>query len=366
MTEKNLVKTYAALRDKVRETLILGRQKIKIARVQTYWETGHYIHEHILGLKHHAAYGKQVIRRLARDLGVGDDLLYRCLRFAESFPISAARRKLSWAHYRTLAAIPDSRKRLTLLDRADQENWPSRIMERVVKNELAKTRSVRKSRIIDITPGPKHPPGVCSGVAKILKPRRGIVGTYRIRAAEEIRWPLEGALLFDHGFKAYRILSPREARGLGAGAIVEVIGGKLRKINRTEKDLFTYRAYPEKMIDADTFWVVLDTGLGGISRQKLRLRGIDAPEISTPEGKAAKKFVEELLNAAPSMIVCSSRNDKYDRYEADVFLPGQCLRDLPKGTGPVKGQCDAAKDGREVYLNSLLLETGHAVRMRGE
>jgi len=91
------------------------------------------------------------------------------------------------------------------------------------------------------------------------------------------------------------------------------------------------------------YWVVLDAGLEMIPHKKLRLRGIDCPEIKTPRGQAAKRFVESLMKDVPFLTVCSYKNDKYDRYEADVFLED--------------------KTGNEVFLNNLLLETGHAVLM---
>ena len=101
------------------------------------------------------------------------------------------------------------------------------------------------------------------------------------------------------------------------------------------------------MIGENYFRVVLKhhrRGWMSIGRQKLRLRGIDCPEIKTPEGKAAKKFVESVLSKVPYLTVLSHKNDKYDRYEADVFFTD--------------------RHGKEIYLNNLLLETGHAVRVR--
>ena len=71
----------------------------------------------------------------------------------------------------------------------------------------------------------------------------------------------------------------------------------------------------------------------------LRLRGIDAPEIDTPEGKKSKKFVERELSQVNHIILTSSRSDKYGRYLADVFY----------GEG----------DGQ--FLNQRLLDEGLAV-----
>ena len=50
------VASYAALRHKVKETLLLGQQKIDQAKVRTYWETGRLIDQHILQQKERAEY----------------------------------------------------------------------------------------------------------------------------------------------------------------------------------------------------------------------------------------------------------------------------------------------------------------------
>ena len=98
-----------------------------------------------------------------------------------------------------------------------------------------------------------------------------------------------------------------------------------------------------RVIDGDTLKVRLDLGFGTFSRHDLRLRGIDCPEMSTKAGEEAKIFVQSYIKEAQRIVVRSSRSDKYDRYLADVFLP--------------------AEEGKDVYLNNLLLENGHAQRM---
>ena len=80
----------------------------------------------------------------------------------------------------------------------------------------------------------------------------------------------------------------------------------------------------------------------GRQTQTLRLRGIDCPEMNTPEGKAAKRYVEALVNEAEEITITTSKADKYDRYLADVFLH--------------------LRSGGEVCLNNALLENDHAVR----
>ena len=63
----------------------------------------------------------------------------------------------------------------------------------------------------------------------------------------------------------------------------------------------------------------------------------------TMAGKEAKVIVQLYIKEAQRIVVRSSRSDKYDRYLADVYLPGE--------------------EGKDIYLNNFLLEHGHAERM---
>jgi len=220
---------------------------------------------------------------------------------------------------------------------------------------------------------------------ELLKvPKLGLFDTCRIKDPNETPWPDKNILLLDHGFKSYRALTSAETRGLKAGDIVEWTGAKLVKNGRTAQDLFTYRAYLESVVDGDTLWVMLATGMRGASRQKLRLRGIDCPEIDTEEGKKAKQFVEKVLKGVPSLTVLSSKNATYDRYEADVFFPipqkagrsnplsGKFVPELsPLSSSGLTGGSSldprlkhSGMTGQEIYLNNLLLEKGYAVKVR--
>lgn len=78
-------------------------------------------------------------------------------------------------------------------------------------------------------------------------------------------------------------------------------------------------------------------------RGTLRLRGIDAPEMTSKAGEAARAFVLSHLREADTIIIYTSRSDKYDRYLADVFTTGE---------------------GGGMFLNNLLLEHGHARQMK--
>ena len=318
-------------------TLYEGARK---ALVEAYWKIGQRIVlvEQQGAIK--AAYGTGLISRLSEDLtqqcgpGFSPDNLQRMRRFYLTYPKNAAPRKLAWSQYAELLPLEDVRTRERLEKRALEESLSHKVLRALVRHELVREQVEEN---LAAAPDKREP-------VELLKvPRTGSFNTYQIRAAEDVSWPEKGVLLLDRGFRSYCPLTPAESRGVKAGDIAEWTGTKAVKTSHTVKDLNTYKAYLQKVIDGDTLWFVLDTGVRNIMREKLRLRGIDCPEIDTVEGKAAKKFVENLLRNVPSLTILSSQNATYDRFEADVFY--------------------VDSKGQQVYLNNRILENGYAVRV---
>ena len=326
---KRLVSDIAKLYEAARKALI-----------EAYWKIG----QRIVLVEQHgaikAAYGTGLLSKLSEDLakqcGPGFSLsnLKRMRQFYLVHPKNPPAGELSWTQYAELLPIGNAAKREQFIQKALREELDSKDIRVLVHHELVREQVAENLA----TPlENRKPPDL------LPVPKLGLLNTYRIKDPNDTAWPDKTVLLLDHGFKGYRALTSGEKRGLKAGDVVEWDGTKLLKSDRTAKDLYTYKAYLEKVIDGDTFWVVLDIGTREISRQKLRLRGIDCPEIDTKEGQAAKKFVESVLKDFPYLTVLSSKNTTHDRYEADVFYTD--------------------KGGKEVYLNNLLLEKGYAVRM---
>ena len=85
------------------------------------------------------------------------------------------------------------------------------------------------------------------------------------------------------------------------------------------KELYTYKALVEKVVDADTIYLNIDLGFDSWYREKVRLRGIDAPEMDTEQGQRAKKFVEARLKEVGFVAVKTYKEDKYERFLADIF-----------------------------------------------
>ncbi|OQW35192.1 MAG: hypothetical protein A4E19_16595 [Nitrospira sp. SG-bin1] len=76
-------------------------------------------------------------------------------------------------------------------------------------------------------------------------------------------------------------------------------------------------------VDGDTIRV------GG---ERIRLHGIDTPELSEFEGPAAKRRLEELLRSGSIRIVPHGR-DVYNRLVADVFVGEQNVADILRSEG---------------------------------
>lgn len=78
-----------------------------------------------------------------------------------------------------------------------------------------------------------------------------------------------------------------------------------------------------RAIDGDTIRV------GG---ERVRLRGIDTPELSELEGPPAKRRLEELLRSGPIRIAPRGR-DVYNRLLADVFVNEQNVAEILRMEG---------------------------------
>lgn len=341
---------YAELRRRVREALSRGRERAEDAvereKVRTSWEVGRLIDEHVLLHKNRAKYGEQVLKRLSGDLGISDRELRYMVEFARTYPISPPAAKLSWGHYRDLLSINEEEQRKGLIGEASRKKWTRPTLRREIKR-------LKAAKQITVSTAPADEP---------LTPLKGKLDTYRIVTATVGPW--QGKPAIDLGFSNYFPLPaglgfrereiihiPQDIARVVRTALVSIPLGEplprqgvsLRVLkDATPRDLFTYRAYLVDAVDADTSWMAISLGLGFVTTQKLRLRGIDAPEITTRAGREAKRFVEKVLRKARSITIATSKSDKYDRYLVDVFYE---------------------KNGKEIHLNQELLDKGLAVRV---
>lgn len=103
------------------------------------------------------------------------------------------------------------------------------------------------------------------------------------------------------------------------------------------KYTFTVPGVVTRVVDGDTLEVVKDLGWRITHKDTVRLADIDAPELATPEGKAAKAFVQELLPPGSSVLLHSKELDKYGRSLASVTLcDGSDLATMLRDAGHIK------------------------------
>ena len=96
-----------------------------------------------------------------------------------------------------------------------------------------------------------------------------------------------------------------------------------------------YNAEVKKVVDGDTFDIVIDLGFDVLKKGRVRLYGINTPESRTSnleekqKGLAAKEFTDQWLNKAGHKVKIETiidKNEKYGRVLAIVWdNNGNCL-----------------------------------------
>jgi len=356
---------YKTLRQKVRDTLLSGQERIERQKVLTYWQTGKLINDFVLQNTKYAERGSEVISRLSSDLKVSERTLYEVVQFARAFPKlrTCAISDLSWAHFRKAATIPDEKRRLRLIEQAKRNEWTARDLA----TRVTQIKSLASNGRRTLGQGSRDK------VREVLEvPVLGPLYTYKLITSAD------GSEKIDLGFDVH---IAKKCVMASLPVMAKAPAGRLKQsqIKITAAPSYTYQAYVERVIDGDTLVADIDLGAGITTRQKLRLSCIDCPEIDTVEGKRAKAFVLRTLTSSqrrrhlshrtqmrvsetgigigapvPGALVTikSTKDDKYGRYLADIFYSRVSWRGKP-----------AADRGNLAYLNQQLLDENLARRV---
>jgi len=118
------------------------------------------------------------------------------------------------------------------------------------------------------------------------------------------------------------------------------------------KTPYTYFAKLENVVDGDTLLLSFDLGFFITIKEKVRLIGINAPEINTKKGQEATAFIEKELKNA-NLLVETRKKEKYGRFLAYVYYS------------------DKYKDFEEIIrhgklLNEELVKAGFANRYKDD
>jgi micrococcal nuclease len=107
--------------------------------------------------------------------------------------------------------------------------------------------------------------------------------------------------------------------------------------------VYEYQALITKVVDGDTVHAEIDLGFDVKVSATLRLLGINAPEKGQPGWHEATEWLRsKALNVTVRCLTIKDRREKYGRYLAKLYLPGET---------------DS--------VNEQLLAAGHAVEYRG-
>jgi micrococcal nuclease len=119
--------------------------------------------------------------------------------------------------------------------------------------------------------------------------------------------------------------------------------------------IYIYKAELIRVVDGDTVDLVIDLGFDTLRKERFRLYGIDAPELNTLAGKAARAWLWEALQPPEAIYVqtlqleTKAKRDKYGRFLAVLYSDlGDLRANLPPKTLAVES------------INSQMIEAGHA------
>lgn len=335
---------YSSLLDKISRIYKVGLHEnytdLNRFTLETNWKIGEQISKVEQGGDRQALYGKKVLERLAGDMtkkfeiqGFSVRNLSYMRKFHSLYPASKINYELTWTHYCQLVKIKDGKIRKKLEDEIVRHGFTYRELMILIRKKYAKYSEEETGKI----------------ERKALKFPAGKLNHYRVVFLES--GDSAGSLPnVDFGFKVYYRLPPGAVSKPKNDEILEVVkaggGFKFRRSAAEKKDLFTYKARIDRIVDGDTVVVTIDLGFGIVLKQKLRLRGIDAPELSTEEGKEAKRFVSSRLRDCGFIVIKTHSEDKYDRYLTDLLY-----------IGGEKKEETVLEDGN--FLNQDLLNEGY-------
>lgn len=97
-------------------------------------------------------------------------------------------------------------------------------------------------------------------------------------------------------------------------------------------DTYVYNSYITDIYDGDTITATIDCGFGvKLEKQKIRLYGIDTPEVRGSEKEEGRKvrdiLREKILEKNVILKTIKDKKGKYGRYLGIVFLDGENIND---------------------------------------
>jgi endonuclease YncB( thermonuclease family) len=279
--------------------------------------------------------GAELLKNISADLtkrygsGFSVDSLENMRRLFLANPKSEPARIIPWTNQVELLRVKDLKMRKALEERAAREGLKRAGLRKLIRETIGTDGRLAKPL----------PP--------LVRPTDLRLRTYKYG---------DGGRRTETKRETFDVTSPSPSLvsvlDLGFFVSHSVTKKQVSTVTITDTPSYTYSATVDRIVDGDTLWALIDLGFNITVREKLRFRGIDCPELGTPAGDKAKKFVEKLLPAGSQIVIHSekTKTEKWGRFLADVFY-----------LKPDSVAGEIIEDG--VYLNQELLDKGYAVRM---
>jgi len=335
----NYTKLLAEIQKHVKQTgenifKTVTRQKVVMA-----WQIGKIIDEY-LSKNNKSGYGEKLLEQLTKDILISKSALYEMRGFYQSYPeLPEDDGNLNWSHYKKLSGIKKAEERKYLEDLTKKNSWDAETLKeetqklknnstKNIKNETNKTNSNKKP------------------VVSKLRPERGKLFSYQL-----VKFENTDKTYIDLGFNIFKEVEENLPKTAQDASAVDVLKKKenysLKESGNHPRKFNTYKAYLDRVVDGDTIRFNIDLGFKIFHKEIIRLKGVDAPEIKTEEGKKSLKILNNLLKNLPFFIIKTMKIDIYGRYVADVFFDETMSQSDPQ---------KIADEG--IYLNQLLLNKG--------
>ena len=125
-------------------------------------------------------------------------------------------------------------------------------------------------------------------------------------------------------------------------------GKKVTQLPRPSGATYVFKATVLDIVDGDTIVLDVDCGFEIKKKERIRLAGIDCPEISTEEGREAAEYVRNQRSRVPFVMLRTTKVDINGRFLGHIFYSLDETMDKD----------DIYREG--VMLNQELLDRGFA------
>lgn len=219
------------------------------------------------------------------------------------------------------------------------ENIFSSVQIYFTKEEQYKLSKLSKGQIVTIT-------GICEGKFINILIKDSVF--YNIEAIEDIPKPKDPD---DRGFVTYKRLSddfPEKIGNLAASDYTEILAAKAKLTSAVQAGI----------TDGDTMRLVVD----GVEI-KVRLYGIDAPELSQAYGPEAAKALREMTTGR-NLRISITDTDRYGRKVAVIFADDICVNQEMVVAGYAwvyRQDCKLASCAKWIQYEAQALEAGRGL-----